>query len=420
MKTRVVLLCTCLCLILNVASQDISRAVNRLNSTPKPPTVALQSQRTTDTETLTVLTVGDITVGSRLTPLIETHGPGIFFQATAKLIQEANIAIAFLNTSISDRGEPRHGRNPIFRAAPGFARGLANTGFDAVSLATPHSMDFGFEALEDTLTELEWYHVEPVGAGITGEMAGKPAWIPLRRIRSNIRRAAEITNEIPSFEQGNPPFTGNVEADGFSPSKTSEVGVAVLAYYRQNEFSRYTGDMRANALYSNMVAAVTDARDNAELLIVLLHWGEKAYQENRGEQSRREKQQESAIARQQIFAHALIDAGADMVCCQQLHTLGGIEIYQGKPIVYSLADFIYDAYDKQYLRLVIPKAKFDDGELTSIELIPILTGTADKKYQPSILSGEEAIETLRDYQQRCAPFKTEFLIENERGWIRPK
>ena len=111
-----------------------------------------------------------------------------------------------------------------------------------------------------------------------------------------------------------------------------------------------------------------------------------------------------------------------MILCQQLHTFGGIELYQGKPIVYSLADFIYDTYDKQHSHIVIPKATFESGKLKSIELIPILTdppkipvrpgkpaetpeSSEVKNPFPSILTGELAIKTLQNYKQRCAEFK---------------
>ena len=124
-----------------------------------------------------------------------------------------------------------------------------------------------------------------------------------------------------------------------------------------------------------------------------------------------------------------------MVLCQQLHTFGGIELYQGKPIVYSLSDFIYDTYDKQHSHIVIPKATFESRLLKSIELIPILTDPAKTpvrpekptetattpdigKQFPSVLTGEAAVETLQDYQRRCAELGTEVFIEGERGWIR--
>ena len=336
---------------------------------------------------ISVLAVGDITIGSRMTPLIESEGAGVFFQGTTDLIRSADVATASLNASISERGEPRYGIEHPFRAAPGLGRAIANAGFDAISLATPHIMDFGFEALEDTITELEWYDVKPIGAGTSAETAKLPVWVPVKL------------------------------------SETETAQVALLAYYRVNEFAQYTEDPLAYAVYSEMTNAVKQIRTKAALVVVWLHWGSRSLS------------MDEAIGRQQIFAHALIDAGADMVVCQQLHTFGGIELYQGKPIVYSLSDFIYDAYDKQHSHIVIPKATFDTKVLKSIELIPILTDPPKTSVRPgkpaetsvtpevanqfpSILTGEAAIDTLQDYQRRCAKLKTEVFIEDERGWIR--
>ena len=349
-------------------------------------TDTLASETVADAE-ISVLAVGDITVSSRMTPLIERKGAGVFFEGTTALIQSADIATASLNASISERGEPRYGIEHPFRSAPGLGRALANAGFDAISLATPHIMDFGFEALEDTITELEWYDVKPIGAGTDVKTAKRPAWVPI------------------------------------GVGETESGQVALLAYYRVDAFARYTEDPLAYAVYSEMTETVKQAETEAALVIVWLHWGSQG--RSAGE----------AIGRQRIFAQALIDAGADMVLCQQLHTFGGIELYQGKPIVYSLADFIYDTYAKQHARVIIPKATFKAGRLKSIELIPILTDSpktpvrpakptetsakSDIKNQfPSILTGAAAIETLQDYQRRCAALKTEVLIENERGWIR--
>ena len=123
-------------------------------------------------------------------------------------------------------------------------------------------MDFGFEALEDTITELEWYDVKPIGAGTSAETAKLPAWVPVK----------------------------------LSETETAQVGL--LAYYRVNEFAQYTEDPLSYAVYSEMMDAVEQIRTKAALVVVWLHWGSKS--RDMGE----------AIGRQQIFAHALIDAGA--------------------------------------------------------------------------------------------------------------
>ncbi len=333
------------------------------------------------TEEISIVAVGDITIGSSLTPLIERQGAGVFFEGITPIIQSADIATVSLNTSISDRGEPDPKRDPRFRAAPGLARALANAGFDAVSLATPHIMDFGIEALEDTVTNLEWYNVKYMGVGTSPAEANTPAWLEV-----NTKK------------------------------------IALFAYLRGNEFNIASLDRVAAAAYSQMMADVQKVDNAAALVIVWLHWGKRDTEPT---------VQQASIGRQRIFAHALINAGADLVLCQQLHTLGGIELYKGKPIVYSLADFIYDTYSLQHARTVIPKVTFVEGTLKSIELIPILVDKLDKSIpQPSIIKAkgsttetadkkleESAIETLQEYQKRCAALKTEVIIEGERGWI---
>ncbi len=334
-----------------------------------------------DTEEISVIAIGDITIGSNLTPTIEQHGASVFFEETTSVIQSADVATVSLNTSISDRGEPDTRRELHFRATPELARAIANAGFDAVSLATPHIMDFGIEALEDTLTHLEWYNVKPMGAGITPAAANAPAWL---EVNSN--------------------------------------KIAMFAYLRGNEFNMASLNVVASAAFSQMTRAVREVNDTAALVIVWLHWGKREADTSA---------QQSTIGRQRIFAQALIDAGADLVLCQQLHTLGGIELYNEKPIIYSLADFIYDTYALQHARTIIPKVTFVEDTLKSIELIPILADKPGASFpQPSLLKTidtakesldvkleETAIETLKDYQKRCAALKTEVIIEGKRGWI---
>ena len=334
-----------------------------------------------ESDEITIVAVGDITIGSNFTPLIEKQGAAIFFEKVESIIQSADIATASLNTSISDRGEPNPNRDPRFRAAPGLARAIANAGFDTVSLATPYVMDFGIEALEDTISNLEWYNVKPIGAGTTPALANAPKWI-----------------------------------------KVESKKIAHLAYLRGNEFNIASVDPIASAAYSEMMKAVQQVENSAELIIVWLHWGK---------QNSEEKSRQASIDRQRIFAHALIDNGADLILCQQLHSLGGIEIYNGKPIVYSLADFIYDKYELQHARTIIPKVTFVEGALKSIELIPILVNKLDDSVpQPRLLKvrdpevntldekiEETAIETLKAYQTRCASLNTTVEIVGERGWI---
>ena len=328
--------------------------------------ISLTVASPSENEEISLIVVGDITIGSDLTPILKESGVDIVFSEVSGLLQSADISVATLNTSISNRGEPKYGLNhKAFRAVPDLAYGISNAGFDLISLTTPHLLDFGVEALEDTIQLLNNFQVKTVGAGLTEEEANKPAWFGVK--------AAQV---------------------------------AFLAYSHGRFFATQEEGFISRALHSTMIEKVKRLSKQADLLIVMTHWGKP-------------RQTKKVTKRQQFFAHALVDAGADLVLCQRLHMLQGTEIYQRKPIIYSLADFVYNNYDKQYTRIVAPKMTFCDGQLKLIELVPIWGGNPEAKYQPQILNGELAKLALENYQILCKELNTKMVIESDKGFIYP-
>jgi poly-gamma-glutamate synthesis protein (capsule biosynthesis protein) len=320
-----------------------------------------------DAAEISILSVGDITVGSELTFTIEAKGADTLFAGTTDLFRDADITAGTLESSISDRGEPSVESEKTFRAVPDVARGLAQAGFDVLSLATPHIMDYGAEALEDTIKFLSQYNVNTVGAGPYLQVARKPAII-------------DVKNSKVSF----------------------------LAYYHTSQYgAKYADEVNPGpmlASFSLMEQDISQATKESDIVVVFIHWG--IIQSN------------EITARQKFFAHNIIDFGADLVLGQQLHALKGIEIYKGKAIVYSLADFIFELYDKQHSKIVIPKFYFQDSTLKRIELTPVWVDNPNAKYQPQLLHEEEAQKALEKYQKLCEALNTKMEIEGEKGWIR--
>lgn len=316
-----------------------------------------------------VVAVGDLTVGTQLKPVIEKKGPDVFFAEIGKTLKEADLVLGFLNCAISDVGEKKQDVKMSLRAPPGLARGLASSGFDVLSLATPHSSDYGPKALKETIRLLKWYGIKPIGAASDLTSARKPVILTIQ-----------------------------------------ESKIAFLAYYQGGLFSGvYANDLPpkgnpglAPADYHLMKDDVAKASQRAELVIVLLHWGEQ--------------DSDKVTKRQKYFTHGLIDSGADLVFCQRLHTFQGIELYKSRPIVYSMADFVFERYDKRYSRVVVPEIIFRNDRVSRIKLIPIQTDTG-VNYQPKLLHGDEASSTLKIYQSLCAELDTDLKIENGKGSI---
>ena len=159
-----------------------------------------------------------------------------------------------------------------------------------------------------------------------------------------------------------------------------------------------------------------------------------------------------------VLAHAVIDAGADMFIGHGPHEDRGIEIYKGRPIFYSLGDFIcqndsvlfqpQDNYLRQGLgweatpadffdarsangtrgqvveairwESAVAMTRFDGRQLKEIRLHPVDLGFQRPPYQqgrPLLAEGEVSERVLERFQKRSQPFGTEIKIEDNVGLI---
>jgi poly-gamma-glutamate synthesis protein (capsule biosynthesis protein) len=159
------------------------------------------------------------------------------------------------------------------------------------------------------------------------------------------------------------------------------------------------------------------------------------------------------------FAHAMIDAGADMVVGHGPHILRGIEVYKGKPIFYSLANFIFendlvelqpaDNYektalsgdslpsdyfskrskndtvgfpaDRKYWQSLVVQVVYDnDRTLQEVRLHPVSLGFGQprsKRGQPYPSPATEAQQIFQDLSDACAPFNTTVSYKNGVGTL---
>ncbi|MNJ26691.1 Capsule biosynthesis protein CapA [compost metagenome] len=127
------------------------------------------------------------------------------------------------------------------------------------------------------------------------------------------------------------------------------------------------------------VKAVQGARENADLVIVVTHWGKERTTEL-------EKHQTS-------LAHSFVDAGADLIIGGHPHVLQGLERYKGKWIAYSTGNFIFtkkatapDTWDT-----AVFEAKCTKQGDCQMKLLPFRTEIG----QPIPLKGEEGIQLLK-------------------------
>jgi len=211
------------------------------------------------------------------------------FQAVYRLLRAADIAVGNLETPFTVRGSPADKRF-IFRAHPEHIPALHTVGFDVLSLANNHILDFAPESMDNTMAALEEMGIATVGAGHGEAAAHRPAVLEVKGIK-----VAFLAFAAPRWRN--------------SP----EVPTASDVAWAEPEPVRRT---------------VAQAREEADLVIVLLHMGT--------EYEAQANQQQRAVA------HAAVEGGAALVIGHHPHVLQDVEVYRGVPIVYSLGNFVFD------------------------------------------------------------------------------
>ena len=281
-----------------------------------------------------LLLVGDIMLSRTVGLLMEKNNDFTFpFVYSMEKLAGADITAGNLEGALSSRGS-NQGSKYSFRADPRAIKGLVVSGFDVVSLANNHILDWGTEALSDTKTILADNNIVSVGAGNTVTEANKEAVIE----RNGLRVAfLSYTNLYPRSLQATATHPG---ISTFDPSAI---------------------EARINNIKE---------RGGADIIVVMLHWG-KEYEKHAEEW-------------QKNLAHALIDAGADIIMGSHPHVVQEVERYKRGVIFYSLGNFVFDQYfSPETMSAIVAQVIVGSNGVEHVKTIPV---TINKTYQPIIAS----------------------------------
>ncbi|MBI4986471.1 MAG: CapA family protein [Rhodocyclales bacterium] len=247
-------------------------------------------------EPLRLLFVGDLLLDDGPGRLIAAGGDPL--APFAAHLAAADFRIVNLECPIATGGEAAARKVYSFRADPRVLRVLRGR-FDALAVANNHSGDYGKESFLETLSRLDGAGIRHFGGGRDLAAAHAPLWIE----RAGLRVAVLAYNEFKprSFEAG-------VATPGIAWSEDEHVVADIRA-------ARAAG---------------------ADLVIPFMHWG----WEHEPDPSGRQREQ----------ARLMIDAGAAAVVGGHAHVTQGAEIYRGKPIIYSLGNFVFDGFTQAAAR----------------------------------------------------------------------
>jgi poly-gamma-glutamate synthesis protein (capsule biosynthesis protein) len=287
-----------------------------------------------------LVAVGDIMLSRTVEERTEVYGSTYPFEAVAELVRGADITIGQLECPLTVNGDPIDKRF-LFRAHPRNADALAWAGFDVMSLASNHVLDFGQEGFEQTLEALQGAGLAYVGAGLSSEESHGPLVqeVKGRRIAFLAYAATRWkgSQEVPTSEQ---------------------ISFAELATIRED---------------------VQRAKQLADLVVVIMHLGTE-YQLLPDEE-------------QLAVSRAAIDAGACLVIGHHPHVVQRTEVYRGGFIAYSLGNFVFDIDTLEGAREgAILRVLLGDAGVEAVDLVPV---RIVDDVQPRLILGEEGLPVVK-------------------------
>ncbi|MBB3108243.1 poly-gamma-glutamate synthesis protein (capsule biosynthesis protein) [Paenibacillus phyllosphaerae] len=313
-------------------------------------------------ETIKLSFVGDILLAGSVEDTMLKNGYAFPYAKSLAFLQGADLTAGNLENPITTRGTPAEDKQYVFKGSPLSLPALKEAGFDVVSLANNHTLDQGTEGLLDTITYLDEAGIPNIGGGSDDKEAFEPIYL---------------------------------EAKGI---KVAYIGVSrVLPVGEWKAAENHPGVAEAYDS-TRTVKTIKEAKEKADLVIVMIHWGiERA---------------DTPEPYQKDLGKVLIDAGADLIIGSHPHVLQGFETYKGKWIAYSLGNYIFNMTKTE-------KTK-DTGVL---EAVCTKSGNCKLQFhpmraaqsQPAPLEGTAAQELLT----RLSGFSLNATVDKE-GYIKAK
>ncbi len=280
-----------------------------------------------DDLTTNIVFTGDVELSEYVQSNYNTSGvAGVCAPEIQQLMQDATITMINNEFCFSERGQKAPDKQYTFRVNPSYVSLLNDLGVDIAGLANNHVLDYGKDALTDTFTTLTNAGIDFTGAGNSLEEASKLI--------------------IQTDAKG--------RTYGFlAASHVIPVGSWNVLNSQPGEFCFYDE--------TDLLNAIKAADTQVDYLFVMVHWGTEHTTE--------------LTDYQPNDAHKFIDAGADAIIGMHSHCLQPVEIYNDKPIFYSLGNFIFNQSIKSGGGGAV-QFSIDENDNVTYRIIPITASGA--------------------------------------------
>jgi len=328
------------------------------------------ARRPCEVDRAVISSVGDMMLCDKALPTLEKHGYDYFFQKVGPLFENADLVMGNLEAPITQhdvRLDPD--KEWSYHQEPIAADALRESGFDVLCLANNHVLDFGEVGLQDTLDNLQRVGIVPLGAGMDEEAARQGHVVDLSGTRVGLlayQKSSRGKRKAGWFAEGDHPGCVPMDRDV----------------------------MRED---------IARMRERADVVIVHCHYGKNYAQ---------------VTEFQEKISREIIDMGADAVNGHHSHAAQGVEIYKGKPILYSLGNFAFGSKGrfergKQGYGYVA-RYNLCNGRLESVELDLVGVNNRIVDFITSIIPEDEARQVIGELME---PYGTEVRWEGSTAII---
>ncbi|MES0056626.1 MULTISPECIES: CapA family protein [unclassified Mesorhizobium] len=415
----------------------------------------------------TMVAVGDLIVRRPA-----SKNPALGFEAVIQILRDADVTFGNLETNIIDlrafKGSPQVNDDSYIGGVPEVGPDLKAMGFNVLSRANNHAYDWGIEGTRETSRVLDQNKIVHAGVGESLAQAGAARFLETSRGRVALvsfastftpaARAADSAGEAPSrpglcalrlvetivvppemFESVRR-IRNSLPDSMLSLDDQNRIRLAGATFKIGDKVAySYEVDSRDVA---NILRNVRQGKQLADFLIVTNHGHEPG------------NWSQELPDHEQSFAHMLIDTGADAYIGHGPHQLRGIEIYKGRPIFYSLGNFIWDTLqtaqgadffaehgkdprvdttadlmvaamkdgfiDPFFFQSVVTVSRFEQNQLAELLLYPVELGYSKRlanRGLPRIAPPPQAEAILEHLQRLSKPFGTQITIKEGVGVI---
>lgn len=276
---------------------------------------------------------GDVTLTNAYTDKVGRNQHWSFSQLEE--FRQADISMVNLEAPFTSAAQPLPGKKFNFKAPIENVQALQTGGIDIVNLANNHAMDYQRAGLLETTQVLKKAGIQSVGAGEDIKAARRP-----------------VVMEVKGKK------------------------IAYLGYYDADLHAATENGAGTNPRHNDRVAADIKAlRGQVDWIVVNYHWGEELAKYPGDWQIE--------------LARFTVDQGADLVVGHHPHVLQGAEVYKGRPIVYSLGNFIFGGnsvsdYDTAALKVALK------DEQMRVEFLPVQV----RGFQARVVNGQSGQQIL--------------------------